>query len=210
MTKRYRFTNDLHHCTDEEGREFFTAPFRMEDLNDVKRYEADWHQVKRLFPGERFILIPTESKELSDYQWGCINTEHSRAYAQNRCRVPGKRGKLIQCKDTNSCARCPYGRTEWDREPINISWNVESEENGFDPKDESADVQSEVETKLALEELKTRMDARDPRIMRAIELKVRYNHSVAEITAELGVSASLIYHLIDQAVAIGKQYLKEE
>lgn len=210
MAKRYLFTDDLHHCTDDEGHEFFTAPFKLEDLQDVKRYQADWHQVKKLFPGERFILIPTDNKALADFQWRSINSEHSRAYAQNRCRVPGKRGKLIGCKDTNSCARCPYGRTEWDRKPINISWNVESEEHGFDPEDENADIQHQIETKVALEELKARMDEHDPRIMKAIELRVRYNHSVKEIATQLGVSPSLVYHLINQAVTIGKQYKNED
>lgn len=209
-TKRYRFTNDLHHCTDDEGNQYYTAPFKLEDPQDVRRYQADWHQVKKLFPGERFILIPTDNKALADFQWSSINTEHSRAYAQNRCRVIGKRGKLIRCKDTNSCARCPFGRTEWDREPITISWNHEHEENGFDPEDENVDVENQALTDVMLEELKAWLDARDHRIMQALEMKIRGNRSVREIADALGVSPSLVYHLFEQAEEIGKRYKNAE
>ena len=100
----------------------------------------------------------------------------------------------------------PPSPSSWRKKSTTISWNIEHEENGFDPADENVDVEKQAENDVMLEELKAWLDARDPRIMQILDMKIRGNHSVREIADELGISASLVYHLINQAEEIGKQY----
>ena len=47
------------------------------------------------------------------------------------------------------------------------------------------------------------MDAEDPRIAKALEMKVLQGYSVREIAAELETSQSRVYQLIDRAKTIG-------
>ena len=210
MNRTFQFSHDLHQCSDSEGHTFFTYPVRLEDPVDLAHWQADWSQVKRLFPGQRFILIPVESKEISDLQWSSVNTEHSREYARNRCMVQGAYGRPVRCRDTNSCASCPYGRSEWERQPMFTSLELKREIHGFEPVDPRVDVGQLAVDRVALSDLRSLMDREDPRIMEAIELKARYYYSVKEIAEKLGVSPSMVYHLISRGVAIGQAYRDED
>ena len=210
MNSTFQFSRDLHQCTDSEGHTFFTYPVRLEDPADLTRWQANRSQVRRLFPGQNFILVPVKEKAVSDFQWKSVNTEHSREYARNRCMVQGAYGRPVRCRDTNSCAACPYGRSEWERQPMFVSLERKRELHDFDPVDPRVDVCQLAVDRVALSELRSLMDRQDPRIMEAIELKARYYYSVKEIADKLGVSASMVYHLLGRAVAIGRAYRDED
>ena len=52
------------------------------------------------------------------------------------------------------------------------------------------------------------MDAEDPRIAKALEMKVLQGYSVREIAEELEISQPRVYQLIARAKAIGMEYRK--
>ena len=63
--------------------------------------------------------------------------------------------------------------------------------------------------KTEYEQIRTLMDAEDPRIAQAFEAKELFGDSVKKIALDLGVSEPRVYKLIARARAIGKEYRKE-
>ena len=120
-----------------------------------------------------------------------------------RCMIPGKRKAFIKCPDTVSCATCPYKDKK--QAPI-ISWDG-LVETGYEPAG-SAPVDEQVGAKMEYEGIKAMMDAEDPRISRAFEMKELRGYSVREISAELKISQPRVYQLIAKAKTIGKEYRK--
>ena len=81
-------------------------------------------------------------------------------------------------------------------------------EDGFDvPSDQSAEAPAL--SKLEYEALRARMDAEDPRIAAALELRVLGGWSVREIAGALSVSGPRVYQLIERAREIGEEYRRE-
>lgn len=80
-------------------------------------------------------------------------------------------------------------------------------ETGYEPV-EGSPVDEQVEAKMEYESIKTMMDAEDPRIAKAIEMKVLMGLSVKEIATELGISQPRVYQLIARGKEIGAEYRK--
>ena len=115
--------------------------------------------------------------------------------------IPGKRKAYIKCPDTNSCANCPHKE---DKQAPVISWDglVES---GYEAAAGASPEENAV-AKSEYRSIKAVMDAEDPRISKAFEMKDLLGFSVREIAADLGVSEPRVYQLIARAKAIGREY----
>ena len=61
-------------------------------------------------------------------------------------------------------------------------------------------------TKSEYRSIKAVMDAEDPRIAKAFEMKKLFGYSVKEIAVALDLSEARIYQLVSQAKAIGREY----
>ena len=202
-----------HNCTlGADGEILYDCPMEIRDQQDLRNYGITWNDCKTLnFNGSAGVVVyffRTTNRALADYQWTCLDTQHSRAYAANRCMVPGKRKAQIRCPDTNSCASCPYGRKPEDRQPAVISWNTLTE-TGYEPVSED-NAEEKALSRIQMDELKVIMDREDTRIWRAIELKERYGCPVNAIALDLNVSEPRVYQLIARAKAIGKAYRNSE
>ena len=188
-----------------DGTILYDAPIEIKDQADLDSFGITWADCRTLnFHGSEKVTVfffKTENRAFAEYQWSYLDTQHSRGYASVRCMIPGKRKAYIKCPDTNSCANCPHKENK--QAPV-ISWDglVES---GYEPAagvspEESAVAKSEYGS------IKTVMDAEDPRIAKAFELKELLGFSVREIAAELNLSEARIYQLIARAKAIGREY----
>ena len=81
---------------------------------------------------------------------------------------------------------------------------------GCDPAAaDSVERQIKIIAKAAYEDLRRRMDAEDPRIAQAFEVKELFGDSVKETAKALQVSEPRVYQLIARAKATGKEYKKE-
>ena len=85
-----------------------------------------------------------------------------------------------------------------------ISWDglVES---GYELAAGASPEESAV-TKSEYRSIKAVMDAEDPRIAKAFEMKKLFGYSVKEIAVALDLSEARIYQLVSQAKAIGREY----
>lgn len=191
----------------QNGEILFDAPIEIKDQADLDNYGITWSDCRTLnFHGSDKVTVyffKTENRAFAEYQWSYLDTQHSRGYASVRCMIPGKRKAFIKCPDTVSCATCPYKDKK--QAPI-ISWDGLAE-TGYEPVD-SAPVDEQVGAKMEYEGIKAVMDAEDPRIAKAFEMKELQGYSVREIAAELNVSQPRIYQLITRAKAIGQEYRK--
>ena len=61
-------------------------------------------------------------------------------------------------------------------------------------------------TKSEYRSIKAVMDAEDPRIAEAFEMKELFGYSVKEIAVALDLSEARIYQLVSRAKAIGREY----
>lgn len=192
----------------ENGDTIYYAPIEIIDNEDLRNYGITWGDCKTLHFGTsdrvRVYLFPTTNKELADFQWAEINTKHSRGYRSTRCNVPGKRGGLIQCPDTNKCNECPYGRRPEDRKPNTISLDRLSE-SGYEEAVEDREMTARLAW-MEFERLKVWMDAKDLNIAKAIILKEMHGYKVSEIAEELGIDERQVYYCLQQAKDIGKKY----
>ena len=169
-----------------DGTIFYDAPIQIRDQEDLENYHISWGDCRTLnFHGSERVTVyfmKVESRSLAEYMWASLDTEHSRGYASVRCMIPGKRKAYIKCPDTNSCANCPH---KGDKQA---------------PPEESAVTKSEYRS------IKSVMDAEDPHIAQAFEMKELLGYSVREIAAALDLSEPRIYQLVARAKAIGREY----
>lgn len=191
-----------------DGAILYDAPIQIRDQEDLDNYHISWRDCRTLsFHGSERVTVyfmKVESRALAEYMWASLDTEHSRGYASVRCMIPGKRKVYIKCPDTNSCANCPHKE---DKQAPVISWDglVES---GYEPAADASPEESAV-AKSEYTSIKAVMDAEDPRISKAFEMKELFGFSVREIAAEFQLSEPRVYQLIARAKAIGREYRQE-
>ena len=189
------------------GELLFDCPIKIRNQQDLDAFGITWSDCRTLnFHGSDKVTVfffKTENRAFAEYQWRYLDTQHSRGYASVRCMIPGKRKAFIKCPDTVSCATCPYKDKK--QAPI-ISWDGLAE-TGYEPVG-SAPVDEQVGAKMEYEDIKAMMDAEDPRIARAFEMKELQGYSVREIAAEMQISQPRVYQLIAKAKAIGLEYRK--
>lgn len=187
------------------GEMLYDAPMEIKDQADLDAYGITWEDCRTLnFHGSEKVTVyffKTENLAFAQYQWSYLDTQHSRGYASTRCMVPGKRKPWVRCSDTISCAECPYKKEK--RPPV-ISWDALIG-TGYEPV-ESAPADEQAIANIEYQAIRAMMDAEDPRIARAFEMKELMGYKVEEIAAELGVSKPRVYQLIARAKAIGEAY----
>ena len=206
-TKKAGLEAEFKHNTSigEDGAILYDAPIQIRDQADLDNYHISWRDCRTLsFHGSERVTVyfmAVESKALAEYMWANLDTEHSRGYASVRCMIPGKRKAYIKCPDTNSCANCPH---KGDKQAPVISWDglVES---GYELAAGASPEESAV-TKSEYRSIKAVMDAEDPRIAEAFEMKELFGYSVKEIAVALDLSEARIYQLVSRAKAIGREY----
>ena len=195
--------------TGSNGKILFDCPIEIKDKQDLNNYGIKWIDCRTLnYHGSEKVTVyflKTENRELAEYQWSYLDTKHSRGYASMRCMIPGKRKVFIRCPDTVSCVTCPY-KDKKQSPVISLDGLVE---NGYESAD-SACVDEQVTAKLEYEIIRARMDAEDPRIARAFELKELMGLSVKEIATELGISQPRVYQLIARGREIGAEYRRND
>ena len=199
-------TEFKHHYTVEaDGRILYDCPLEVKSQADLDAYGIQWSDCRTLnFNGSEKITVyfmQVESRELAEYQWGYLDSQHSRGYAESRCWIPGRRKAWIRCPDTVSCAKCPH---KDDRKPPVISWD-KLVTTGYEPV-AGAPADEQVIAKSEYRAIRSLMDKEDLRIARAFEMKELMGYDVKEIAAELNISGPRVYQLIARARAIGKEY----
>ena len=194
-----------HTSTGANGQILYDMPVEIKDQADLDNYGITWNDCRTLnFHGSERVTVyflKVESRELAEYQWAYLDTQHSRGYASTRCQIPGIRKAFIRCPDTNSCANCKFKDVR--QAPV-ISWDGLIE-TGYEPVT-AASVDEQVRAKLEYQDIKALMDAEDKRIAQAFEMKELCGMKVEEIARKLKVSAPRVYQLINRAKAIGQQY----
>ncbi len=206
-TKKAGLEAEFKHNTSigEDGAILYDAPIQIRDQADLENYHISWGDCRTLnFHGSERVTVyfmKVESRSLAEYMWASLDTEHSRGSASVRCMIPGKRKAYIKCPDTNSCANCPHKGGK--QAPV-ISWDglVES---GYELA-AGASLEESAVTKSEYRSIKAVMDAEDPRIAEAFEMKELFGYSVKEIAIALDLSEARIYQLVSRAKAIGREY----
>ena len=195
----------------ENGEILYDAPIEIKDQADMNNYGITKEDCRYLHFGSseklRVFFFKTTDRAFAESQWEYINNQHSAGYFSTRCMVPGKRKAFVKCRDTNKCSECPYGRTPETKEAAVISWDGLLD-TGWEPGPAES-VERQVMAKTEYEQIRTLMDAEDPRIAQAFEAKELFGDSVKKIALDLGVSEPRVYQLIARAKAIGKEYRKE-
>lgn len=198
----------LKTTTNEKGEIVHYAPIEIKDKADLANYGITWDDCKTLHFGQSdhvtVYFLPTTNKAFADSQWAELNTEHSRSYRSVRCKVPGKRKKLINCPDTNKCSACPFDRKPEDRKANVISWD-ELIANVYEEQREDRELAARLAW-MEFKKVKEWMDAKDPNIARAIVLKEMYGCEVSEIAEKLEIEERQVYYCLQQAKTIGKKY----
>ena len=188
------------------GQILYDCPLLVQSQADLDTYGISWQDCKTLnFHGSEKMTVfffKTENLELAQYLWSQLDTQHSRAFANARCWILGKRKTWIRCPDTISCSRCPH---KTDRKPPFISWDVLIS-NGYEPDGANPFSDEQIFAKLEYNEIKALMDALDDRIFRAFEMKILSGYTVDEIAAEFGISKARVYQLFYRGKAIAKAY----
>lgn len=195
-----------HHTSiGPSGEVLYDAPMEIKDQADLDAYGITWDDCRTLnFHGSEKVTVyffKTENRAFAEYQWGYLDTQHSRGFASARCMIPGKRKPWIKCPDTVSCAKCPH---KTDRKPPVISWDG-LVATGYEPG-ESAPADEQAIARIEYQTIRALMDAEDTRIARAFEMRELMGFKVDEIADELGVSKPRVYQLIARAKAIGQNY----
>lgn len=191
----------------EAGEKVYEAPIEIRDRADLSNYGITWEDCKTLHFGKSdrvtVYFFRTTNRWLAEEQWRYINSQHSRGYRSNRCLVPGKLKPLIVCPDSNQCSACPYGLRAEDRQARTISWEGMAEE-GYEL------IGSEIsDAGVELDEIRKRMEQKNPNIMKVITLKELYGFTVPEIADILGITNRNVYFYLSRAREIGEKYREE-
>lgn len=187
------------------GEILYACPMEIETQADLDAYGITKADCRTLnFNGSEKVMVyimMVENRELAEDQWHYLDSLHRRGYRNSRCWVPGKQKEWVRCRDTNSCACCPY---KGQRKPPFISWD-RLITSGYEPTAE-APADEQAIAKMVWNEIRTRMDAEDVRIAKALEAKVLYGLSTQEIADALGISVPRVYQLFYRGKAIAKTY----
>ena len=192
----------------ENGEILYDAPVVIKDKADLDNYGITMNDCKYLHMGssQRVLVYfyKTTNRAFAEYQWECLNNQHSSSYYSTRCIVPGTRKPFVKCPDTNKCSQCPYGRTPETKQAAVVSLDglVDS---GWEPTPEET-VECQVLAKIECAELHKLMAAEDIRIWKAIVAKGVIGDSVKKIAHDLGISEPRVYQLIKRAREIGREY----
>lgn len=197
-----------HNCVlGSNGEILYDCPIEIRSRADLCNYGITWNDCRTLnFNGSDRVTVyyfQTTNRELAEQHWTWLDSEHSRAYAANRCQVKGKRKALIRCPDTNSCANCPFGRKPEDRRPNTISWDGLVEAGG----ESGAALTTEdiVFSEIRRDEMLALMETEDKRIAEATQMK-ELGFSVEAMAIHLKVSEPRIYQFLARAKAIIRDY----
>lgn len=200
-------TVKLKATINESGEAVYEAPIEIRDKADLANYGITWEDCKTLRFGtsDRIIVyfFRTTNRKLAEEQWRYLNSQHSKGYRSTRCLVPGTQNPLIVCPDGNKCSACPYGFRPEDRQARIISWEGMAEEGCEPAGSEMSDAGAE------LDEIRKRMDQKNPNIMKAVTLKELYGFTVPEIADILGITNRNVYFYLSRAREIGEEYRKE-
>ena len=198
-----------HHTSiGADGEILYDCPIEIKDQADLDNYGISWEDCTPLSFGESqritVYMYRTTNRELADYQWAYLDTQHSRGYASVRCMISGQRKDWIRCPDTRSCANCP--NREHKRSPI-ISLDS-MVEDGYEPS-YIVDWADQICGKMDREAIIRRMNAEDPRIAQIVMLRTTAGYSVKEIAAKFSISMPRVYQILKRAVEIGEEYRAE-
>lgn len=198
-------------CVNENGETLYDAPIEIKDKADMEIIGITIEDCKYLrFGSSQKILVyflKTANRPFAEEQWEYINNMHSSGYYRTRCMVPGKRKAYVKCRDTNSCAACPYGNTPETKQAAVVSLDCLID-SGWEPTvSESAEYKAVIKDEYA--RIRSLMDAEDVRIAQAFEARELFGDSVSRIAHDFGVSVPRVYQLISRAKAIAKAYRKE-
>lgn len=190
------------------GEILYDCPMEIKDKADLRNYGITWDDCKTIRFGKSekitVYFMKVESRELAEYQWRYLDTQHSRGFASVRCMIPGTRKPWVRCPDTTPCADCPHKKN---RRPPVVSWN-RLIDKGYEPVP-SAPVDEQVFAKMEFEDIRKLMDAEDPRIAKAYIAKEREGRPVKEIAKMLRVSEPRVYQFVSRAKAIANKYQEE-
>lgn len=195
----------------ENGEILYHFPIEIKDDADLRNYGITDDDCKYLHFGTsekiRVFYFGTPSRSFAEAEWERLNSLHSAGYYSARCMVPGKHKAFVKCRDTNRCSECPYGRTPETKQSPVTSWDT-LVAAGWEPVP-SESVENRVLAKMEYTDIRSRMDAEDPRIAQALEAKVLACEPVERIAENLGISIPRVYQLLKRAKEIGKEYRKE-
>ena len=193
----------MENQSQSRGQIFYEVPIEIKNESDLKYFGITWKDCIKLKIGgvERINvhMVKTINKDVSDYFWTCLNTQHSRNCRSTRCMVPGKQG-LIVCPDCNKCKCCPFGRKPEDRQPrvIIIDDPTELDNDGYT---------DDVDVQLDLEIITKEIKHKNQLIAEVFSLCITYGYSISEIAEELRMPERKVRYLIDLAKEIAKKVL---
>lgn len=193
----------MENPSQSRGQIFYDAPIEIKNESDLKYFGITWKDCVILKIGgvERVNvhMVKTTNKDVSDYFWTCLNTQHSRNCRSTRCMVPGKQG-LIVCPDCNKCKCCPFCRKPEDRQPrvIIIDDPTELDNDGY---------YDDVDVQLDLEIITKEIKHKNQLIAEVFSLCITYGYSISEIAEALRMPERKVRYLIDQAKEIAKKIL---
>ncbi len=189
----------------ENGQVLYDAPVQIRDQADLNNYRITKEDCQTLSFGSnvkiKVYFLQVENRELAEFLWASLSTEHTRQYTERRCFVPGKKNTWIRCPRSTSCENCPY----WDEKktPI-ISLNGLEEVNYHPEVSKSAE---EVALgRLQYLEIRNLLDEEDDRLAGMIEAMVLQDESVKAIAERFGIQASRVYQLLAKIRKIGEAY----
>ena len=190
------------------GETLYACPMEIKTQDDLRNYGISWDACRTLnFHGSEKVTVyflMVESRELAEDQWKHLDSQHRNGYRNNRCWVPGKQKPWVRCRDTNSCASCPF---KDQRKPPFISWD-QLLASGYEPET-TASAEEQAIAKTVWNEIRTLMDAEDIRIAKAFMMR-HFGYKGNEIAAALGISSSRVSNLIARAHEIAKAYKEKQ
>lgn len=179
------------------GEILYDCPIEIKSKEDLQNYGIGWEDCRTLsFHGSEKITVyfyKTKNRDLAEYQWGYLNTQHSKGYRITRCMIPGILKTWIRCPDTNSCINCPYKDVK--KSPI-ISWEglVEA---GYEPTAIASAEEQAIEDMEYHSIKKAVMESADGVAGKVLEMK-ELGYSVAEIAEMLHIKEQRAYRLISR------------
>lgn len=206
-TKKAAPVAEYRHRTSvsETGQILYDAPVPIRNEADLANYRIQWSDCKTLrFGGSEKVTVyflAVESREVAEYLWTSINTEHTRQLTERRCFIPGQRKEWIRCPRGISCEKCPH---KYDRKPPVISLDGLEEVN-YQPE-VTASAEDVAFAKLQYHEIRELLNAGDERIAGMLEAKIVHEESVKVIAKRYGLKEARIYQLLDKIKEVGKAY----
>ena len=204
-------------CTGKNGETLYHAPIEIGGKADLDNYGITWNDCRTInFGGtdpRTVYFFKTTNREFAEFQWRYLNREHNAKVVAARCMIRGEKKAFIRCPTSNSCKRCPYGKSAADRKPNTISWDkmledaYETEDNdnaGGSATEEMGDFL------LLLDSLRTAMDLEDERLMKVFEMKELDKIPVREIAEQMNCSQPRIYQLATRAKEIAREVLADK